>query len=418
MLSSAPKYEPPVGGSIDVGTLSGMDQARTYVVEIVDRSYNQSQTVRFGTLPFSQLTWSRVRNDFSTSSITVPKGRFNNMLIVGGVQPWKHAVRIIRNGVLVWGGPVTAAEDHGDNYTIQATDWTTNARRKQLPYDLIIEPGGTKIVDTGGGVFSAQPWYSEQMQPHFDALIDAAWELDAPELRPPKPFYGIQHQVLTGESVSWRVSDLRSIFDHFSDSGYMRRWTADGVAFYSSTVESAFNVAGKTASDRTVAKISFDSFKRDSVRWRVDGIDQYNEWFRLSPENGDQVYDGPIETYSWADIGEPNPGTAAGGGFGIMQRGVTEVNEWPEQLEGPQNAFGITAPKVTVTSAALSDGSPVGIPDLVPHRIFRLSPPTDSLLGVDGSEEVLLALTSVDASVGISDGTPTEDITIGLGAPL
>ena len=86
---------------------------------------------------WSQLTWSRVLDEISDATVTVPDifgGMRCNIELGSAIVPWRFGIRIERNGELVWSGPITSVErpvrnGQGSDYvTISAQDkmvWTT-----------------------------------------------------------------------------------------------------------------------------------------------------------------------------------------------------------------------------------------------------------------------------------------------------
>jgi hypothetical protein len=83
--------------------------AETYEVFITGNNPNTLEPEIIDAVGWENLEWSRVEDDVSTASITLPDqyGGLRCMVKYGGLRPWRHGIRIERDGVLVWQGPVT-----------------------------------------------------------------------------------------------------------------------------------------------------------------------------------------------------------------------------------------------------------------------------------------------------------------------
>ncbi len=60
-------------------------------------------------LPWSSITWQRVKNEVSVGQVTVAQanGGIECCGVIGGLFPWVQTLRIERNGEAVWDGPIT-----------------------------------------------------------------------------------------------------------------------------------------------------------------------------------------------------------------------------------------------------------------------------------------------------------------------
>ena len=79
--------------------------AEDYRAFIVDSATQEVQ----GELPWSEIQWQRKRNDISAASVAVAEGDggIDCCRMFGGLFPWSQMLRIERDGLIVWDGPVT-----------------------------------------------------------------------------------------------------------------------------------------------------------------------------------------------------------------------------------------------------------------------------------------------------------------------
>lgn len=76
------------------------------------------------TLPWSQISWGRLRSDISTASVIVSpqNGGVECCGAIGGLEPWDQMLRIERNGAIVWDGPVTGWREEAGTLKVRAMD--------------------------------------------------------------------------------------------------------------------------------------------------------------------------------------------------------------------------------------------------------------------------------------------------------
>ncbi len=106
--------------------MSSIGTPDEYIVQLV----NGLTDVVLYEFPWSQITWSRVRNDVSSATVTVPAedGGIECCRSFGMLKPWEQLLVIYRNGARVWDGPVIgwsrpAIKQGGDGrLTIRALD--------------------------------------------------------------------------------------------------------------------------------------------------------------------------------------------------------------------------------------------------------------------------------------------------------
>lgn len=94
---------------------------------------------------WSSLTWSRVLDDVSQATITVPDklgGLRCNIELGDALVPWRYGLRIERDGLEVWAGPITGinrgarASDADDFVTITAQDKMVWLQKRTPTQDL------------------------------------------------------------------------------------------------------------------------------------------------------------------------------------------------------------------------------------------------------------------------------------------
>lgn len=102
-------------------------------------------------VPWSRITWSRVRNEVSTAGVTIAAadGGLGCCSQFGGLRGWSQMLRIERNGSVVWDGPITgwsrpSIANGGDgSVTIRAHD------RFVLTYKRLVALDRTGLQDPG-----------------------------------------------------------------------------------------------------------------------------------------------------------------------------------------------------------------------------------------------------------------------------
>lgn len=95
-------------------------------------------------LDFTTLKWGRVLGDVSEAQVTVPAHCCGKL---GEVWPWRHELRIFRNGVQQWVGPITVMPNCRSGITIAAQDMLGWLGHRVIHKDHCWDPtcGGTAI---------------------------------------------------------------------------------------------------------------------------------------------------------------------------------------------------------------------------------------------------------------------------------
>lgn len=84
-----------------MGTVGCPDEYEALIVDSASQD-----TIAF--LPWSDISWQRVRNGWSAASVTIAAadGGIECCSVFGGLRPWSQMLRIERNGHNVWDGPI------------------------------------------------------------------------------------------------------------------------------------------------------------------------------------------------------------------------------------------------------------------------------------------------------------------------
>jgi len=122
-------------------------------------------------VPWSRITWSRVRNDVSTASVTIAQadGGIGCCSVFGGLRGWSQMIRIERNGAVVWDGPITgwsrpSIANGGDrSVTIRGHDRFVLTWKRLVALDRtgLQDPGvlfRNVIVDAAIGTLGIDPY--------------------------------------------------------------------------------------------------------------------------------------------------------------------------------------------------------------------------------------------------------------------
>lgn len=144
--------------------------------------------------PWSSITWSRVRNDIATASVTVAAadGGIDCCGPFGTLVPWEQLLVIERNGSVVFDGPVTgwsrpSRRAGGDGrFTVRAHDRfaITMKRLVAVDRDGLSDPGTlfyNLLNDASIGTLSGSP-YAYTLPASGDFMAKPANKIDASAL--------------------------------------------------------------------------------------------------------------------------------------------------------------------------------------------------------------------------------------------
>lgn len=90
------------------------------------------------------VTWSRALDDTSEAEAVIPVRSLECCGSLSGVRPWSHEMAVIRDGFVVWEGPILQVKDSRRSGTItlsarDVTAWWTK-RRIRVGYDYTDDP--------------------------------------------------------------------------------------------------------------------------------------------------------------------------------------------------------------------------------------------------------------------------------------
>ena len=81
------------------------------------------------------LDFTRVVDATSEAGLRIVERADRCAELIPEVEPWEHELHLIRNGDLVWVGPVVDTDDNTDGFSLQARDLTQWLARRFLPFD-------------------------------------------------------------------------------------------------------------------------------------------------------------------------------------------------------------------------------------------------------------------------------------------
>lgn len=330
-------------------------------------------------VPWSSVRWDRKRNEVSEATVsTVPldgPAWLAATEVIRALEPWVCALRIRRDGVLVWTGPITGfsraefAAGQPAMIEIRARDMSALWRKR-----LVAQNRTFTSTDIGSMV--------EQL------LVDAYGVAGSTY----QPTLDIGEWGIIG-GRTYLAADGENIFDAVSEIAERGlTWTMIGETLIANPV------TFQAASDR--CGILTDRAFASLPSVEVEGLEQANYfWVRGTNVN---------RSYSLVDED-----------VGLLQR--TEQRD-DITTNGDADAFGLEQyerfrfPVVTVGSAVLSTRVPIAFADLVPGINVSLSFEESAMLGV--ADVLGVVRFGVDAiSVEVSSGNDgvSEKVSMSIG---
>lgn len=113
----------------------------TYTVAIGDRTGGRE----YGSVEPSALDWSRILDDTSDASVTVPYQGAECCALLGKTRTWCNSLIFYRDQQRVWEGPVTRITHRGEDTVLSARDVTQWLFRRKIR--ALLDYTGTKKAD-------------------------------------------------------------------------------------------------------------------------------------------------------------------------------------------------------------------------------------------------------------------------------
>lgn len=151
-----------------------------------------------GLLEPSAIKWSRKLNDSSSAQINVDLagGTPDCCALAGSLRTWGHQIRISRDGVLVWEGPIVNLDYGRDELVVDARDVSAWMGRRVVRTILDYREGADLAVIARG-------------------LIEHAFERDDPNVL---PYVQIEDSNITGERY-YGVGEPKYVLDELNELG-------------------------------------------------------------------------------------------------------------------------------------------------------------------------------------------------------
>lgn len=448
------------GALVDPDTPSGSWDlfGAGYSLEVVDLALTDA-SYKFGELPFDSFSYGREPNAYSTASVSFDERQMvMDNWMSEPLTPWRHNLRIRRNGIPVWGGPITSITRNSDGRAIvQASDFSVWTTRRFLPYDVRVENPYTYVIeevpDFGPVVYVSNSYKllmgsspvvaltasadtpsfygpTSKIVPRLDVwskVARDAWSVPTGALQPPHALES--GRVLSGfpvqgsrrtefeEPMELSIGSLRSIYDHFQDINNSRamriRWTTLGVQYVAAYAGSSPISSASTVTSYDFGSYTNISLDRSTYDNEIDGSSEATDLFFTASQQADGTIDDRIvlfQTYgpqpgipAPAPIPRPDQAVgltyASGRSTGVLHRNVT--GEYPAFIPGldyPEGAQAGDGYRIEFTQ-----GAPVGPNDLVPHKQINGQRVGSVTISVEGASAG--APTTEKASV---DLLPTE----------
>lgn len=318
-------------------------------------------------LSWSLISWSRVLDEVSTASVTVPDvfgGLRCNIEFGDTIVPWRFGLRIERNGSEVWSGPITSItrperDGAGTDYVeIMASDimmWM--AKRTTTASQLYTDRDG-------GVVFKGVLDDATQ----FDNLFDLRCPTFATGFTMTREILALDFEYsldilseLANSAVDYFVLGKELVVYDVSDAGWFV--LRDGVKTRIAATDDPFGryIYGLFTDDAYVARPGFT----------IDGMSQANNVFVPGADSGEAGF----RLYWQASNVDLN--------YGLLSH-VDVSSLYRPSSDGPiiadavfqEQADSILAlraqPIVVLSGGALSESAPVRIQDLLPGSLWAM----------------------------------------------
>lgn len=365
-------------------------------------------------LPFSNASWSRLRNAASAGSAVIPNG-MSLTAPFGGLRPWDHALYIERNNAHVWSGPITGWSRTPDNQlTITASDASILFSKRLV--------GATRIyatTDANGNVTVPGNLVNLLQSLFSDALIGTTYD-PFPIFRPtfvPDSYSGvpggapvqIYYGVPTGREL--QVTRLERVSD------VLQEFITAGQFFYtmigSFLFVNEYAVRGNLSQPDLLSHATLsEQVVMDVPRIEVNGIDLTTRGFvggSNSGANGHPVI-GKFESYdasAWAYIASGYPpyvtSTLEAGRASTSPSSLNDSQDF--RAEAASFVATVATPSLTIEQVQLSPN--FSHPNLLPD-LSNLLPGVRFIVNFDDPTPFLVPVSETKQVIRPGANTPSE----------
>lgn len=332
--------------------------ASSYELFITDMSYDRVID-RAG---WSRLSWSRVIDDISTASATIPD-ELGGVLCVarlGGLLPWAYGLRIERNDGLVWRGPIRRVERDGDDLVVSASDVLSRYRKRfatrARQHEHTNEDAGALFKD----IF-------DHAANEYDAWTPAIPQVtvNVPVTRALRPLEF---------KYAWDLMSelLESAIDAFVMNGIVYVWEPNAGWRYQAVIKRTLDGPYNVNYDLVYGTFTEDAWAR-RPDWSIDGDFQGNYVVAPSSDSGEygfrvaritQVESSQV-AFGVLDFVDPNP-------IELPQDAAPATqNRLLRSRANSIAALRAYAPAV-IQGGVLSEHAPIDVDNLIPGSLWKM----------------------------------------------
>lgn len=315
--------------------------------------FDRSGRIAITELPFTSLSWNRQIDQYSEASVTISGdlfGRFGED-VRNWIDCWRYEIKMFRNDVPVWCGPITNVEMEANSLVISAADISV-----WLQHRLIYEDRKFKDTDLA----QVASWIINQAM-EVDNFPGLHADFTDTGIKGDRDYYAKQYlsasdelDELTRTSVDWTVVNRKMIVGSFE----IPATTLPTLVQEHLATDPGISIVGGSIGNG----------------WYVIGGDPPEEEKKPTGEDKDTA-----ETKNEPDLPK-TVGIAIGGTknrelYGVHDRVVTE-SSIIDPASARQNAKGrlnvLERPPIVLSQAALVPSAPVTVDQLIPGRAMPI----------------------------------------------
>lgn len=349
--------------------------AESYQVFI---TYNEPATQQpkiVDAVGWSRISWSRVLDEISSASVTIPDdyGGVFCCAGLGGLVPWRFGLRIERNDQLVWEGPVVDVGRPTSDHTtlpelrVEAQDLWSRYTKRLATHNLAL-----LLTNVDAGYAFAAIQASSSYSP-----------ASANGFVLPYPFVtigtGITREVVPRDfEIAWDIMKdlLNSALDGYIMNG-VEYLFQPGVGWrYNEGIgelDQTFEGPTDTSSGELLYGLFTESAYRDRPGWSMSGLAQANQVWEPGADTGEEgarrfwtaIDAASISEVGVLDVVDPNP-LYRSTGEGIVISDATFQRRADSMIQQRSQ------PPAVVSGGALSDDAPIDVENLRPGAIWRM----------------------------------------------